>query len=85
MATKGKKKMAKDWADDDEVTITFRTMKQMISEAQEAERAKIVTDLKSVFFEHLSHHSESAPSNKAWDAGFRHAIHAVTEGKTYDA
>jgi hypothetical protein len=81
----GRGLLVSDWANDDEVTITYRTMKQMIAEAQEAERAKIVTDLKSVFFEHLSHHSESAPSNKAWDAGFRHAIHAVTEGKTYDA
>ena len=74
-----------DWVDDDEVTITYRTMKQMIAEAQEAERAKIVADLRSFFFEHLSHHSESAPSNKAWDAGFKHAIHAITKGIKYDA
>jgi hypothetical protein len=74
-----------NWVDDDEVTITYRTMKQMIAEAQEAERAKIVADLRSFFFEHLSHHSKSAPSNKAWDAGFKHAIHKIMKGIVYDA
>jgi hypothetical protein len=66
-----------DWVDDDEVTITYRTLKQMARESAEAERVKIVEELNCKFFQHLSHHSTAAPVDEMWNNGFQHALKIV--------
>ena len=67
-----------EWADSDEVTITYRTMKQMISEAQEAEREKIIAHLESAFAVHVAHTSAEHVDDN-WNYGFKRAVRMIRE------
>jgi hypothetical protein len=73
----GRGLLVSEWVDDDEVTVTYRTLKQMARESAEAERTKIVEELNSRFFLHLSHHSTAAPADEMWNNGFQHALKIV--------
>jgi hypothetical protein len=73
----GRGLLVNEWVDDDEVTVTYRTLKQMARESAEAERAKIVEELNCRFFQHLSHHSTAAPADEMWNKGFQYALKIV--------
>jgi hypothetical protein len=76
----GRGLLVSDWADNDEVTITYRTLKQMALEAGKSERERIAMHLYGIYYEHLSHHSQNASAVKDWNLGFKYALDIVNEG-----